>query len=259
MNRIIRLTPTLLRARRIHATRFQPRSNPLPLLRRPLTCTAHLLAKTPKVEDDLEEIDPKEYPELYPEEPVDTEWFVEQDEKDFVPLWQRRALGDQLKERWALSKVSQKLMESGALSPETLRDLLVESKMDNVQVLDVRDRCDWTDYMIIADSDNGERFLHNVADQVGQVVRLQKILIYLVSDYLLRTHTQVRKAIREHNEDLPLPHVEGRDSDSGWLLIDLGRCVVHLFTPQMRQLYDLEGLWTKDFILEEEEQKNKSA
>ncbi|KAL1935968.1 hypothetical protein VTP01DRAFT_102 [Rhizomucor pusillus] len=238
MNRIIRLTPTLLRARRIHATRFQPRSNPLPLLRRPLTCTAHLLAKTPKVEDDLEEIDPKEYPELYPEEPVDTEWFVEQDEKDFVPLWQRRALGDQLKERWALSKVSQKLMESGALSPETLRDLLVESKMDNVQVLDVRDRCDWTDYMIIADSDNGERFLHNVADQVGQVVR---------------------KAIREHNEDLPLPHVEGRDSDSGWLLIDLGRCVVHLFTPQMRQLYDLEGLWTKDFILEEEEQKNKSA
>lgn len=55
--------------------------------------------------------------------------------------------------------------------------------------------------------------------------------------------------------------MEGRDSDSGWLLIDLGRCVVHLFTPEMRQLYDLEGLWTRDFSLDEEgeEGENKSA
>lgn len=175
MHRFSRLTSTLLRTRPVHAVRIQHRSNPLPLFQRPLSYTAQRLAKTPKVEDDLEEIDPKEYPELYPEEPIDTEWFVEHDEKDFVPLWQRRALGDHLKERWALQKVSQKLMESGDLSPETLRDLLVESKMDNVQVLDVRDRCDWTDYMIIAESANGERFLRNVADQVGQVVRRPSI------------------------------------------------------------------------------------
>jgi ribosomal silencing factor RsfS len=40
-----------------------------------------------------------------------------------------------------------------------------------------------------------------------------------------------------------MPHIEGRHDQSGWLLIDLGRCVIHLFTPEIREQYDLEGLW----------------
>lgn len=31
--------------------------------------------------------------------------------------------------------------------------------------------------------------------------------------------------------------------DSGWLLIDYGDVVVHLFAPEDRQYYDLERLW----------------
>ncbi|MFB6348405.1 ribosome silencing factor [Moraxella sp. ZJ142] len=34
------------------------------------------------------------------------------------------------------------------------------------------------------------------------------------------------------------------DKDSDWTLVDLGSVVVHIMTPQAREFYDLEGLWS---------------
>lgn len=39
-------------------------------------------------------------------------------------------------------------------------------------------------------------------------------------------------------------HVEGEPA-SGWVLVDFGSVVVHVFDPELREYYDLEGLWSQ--------------
>jgi ribosome-associated protein len=34
------------------------------------------------------------------------------------------------------------------------------------------------------------------------------------------------------------------ESESGWVLLDYGDVIVHLFAPEERAYYDLEGLWS---------------
>jgi ribosome-associated protein len=50
----------------------------------------------------------------------------------------------------------------------------------------------------------------------------------------------VRRALRERGARLR--HVEGT-ADSGWLLMDYGDVIVHVFLEDTRRFYDLERLW----------------
>lgn len=43
-------------------------------------------------------------------------------------------------------------------------------------------------------------------------------------------------------EGIKLWHTEG-EKDAKWVLLDYGDCLVHLFEPETRRFYDLEGLW----------------
>jgi ribosome-associated protein len=51
----------------------------------------------------------------------------------------------------------------------------------------------------------------------------------------------VREAVKETYSKLPLA-IEGT-ADSGWMLLDYGDVVVHIFLQDKRNYYDLEGLW----------------
>ncbi len=44
------------------------------------------------------------------------------------------------------------------------------------------------------------------------------------------------------NDGVKSLHTEG-DSNSGWVLVDFGPVIVHLFTPEDREFYTLESLW----------------
>jgi ribosome-associated protein len=52
---------------------------------------------------------------------------------------------------------------------------------------------------------------------------------------------------------------EGTDGDGVWVLQDFGDVVLHVFTPEGRELYDLEGLWADAPRLELELSQNPAS
>lgn len=45
-------------------------------------------------------------------------------------------------------------------------------------------------------------------------------------------------------EGHPVKRVEGY-ADGTWILLDLGNAIVNVFTPEQRQFYNLERLWSE--------------
>lgn len=91
---------------------------------------------------------------------------------------------------------------------------LEDMKAIDVQVMDVRELTDITDYMVVC-SGSSDRHVKAIADKLLD-------------------------ALRERNIR-PLG-VEGREK-STWVLLDFGDVVVHVMHPEDRSFYDLEGLW----------------
>jgi ribosome-associated protein len=92
-----------------------------------------------------------------------------------------------------------------------------------------------------------------IADQKGEDVLLLDIQeVSILADYFIigsvNSTRQAKAVIEElkqgtkHRFDVRPFRIEG-DANSGWVLMDYGSVVVHLFTPEMRAYYDLEGLW----------------
>jgi ribosome-associated protein len=96
----------------------------------------------------------------------------------------------------------------------TCAHLADERKAEEIVVLEVRQLAFFTDYFVIATGRN-ERQIQAIAQEVRS-----------------RMTSLGREVIG----------VEG-EAASGWVLIDLGEAVVHLFDPEARGIYDLELLW----------------
>jgi len=57
----------------------------------------------------------------------------------------------------------------------------------------------------------------------------------------------ILKSVKQNFQTIPWSR-EGR-GDSEWILLDYGDVIVHLFSPEKRAFYDLEGLWQEGNIL----------
>ncbi len=88
--------------------------------------------------------------------------------------------------------------------------------------------------------------------QAENTVKLMLGAISSVTDYFViataNSELQLRALVgfleREAREKLGLrPLSESGNSESGWILIDFGTVIVHVMTPEVRDRYNLEGLW----------------
>ena len=96
-----------------------------------------------------------------------------------------------------------------------LVDTLLEKKGSDILLMDIRERAIFTDYFVICNGDN-KRQLKALADSVTDEAKKQA-------------------------EVMPWG-VEGQ-AEFGWVLVDFGDVVVHLFDPEQRDYYALEELW----------------
>lgn len=58
---------------------------------------------------------------------------------------------------------------------------------------------------------------------------------------------EVRRMVKDTYDQRPL-QVEG-DSSSGWILLDYGEVILHLFSPALRDYYALEQLWAEGRVV----------
>jgi ribosome-associated protein len=68
------------------------------------------------------------------------------------------------------------------------------------------------------------------------------------SDRQLRAlNDYIRQAIREKYGIVP--HATEGTPESGWIVMDYGDVIVHIFTAAERDYYDLAGFWSKASVL----------
>ena len=97
---------------------------------------------------------------------------------------------------------------------EAARKSLEDDKAENILVLDVTGRADYTDRLIIA---------------TGQVERQLQAMASHLDEALGKAGLHLKRDSIQASPD--------------WVLIDAGDLVIHLFRPDARELYRLERMW----------------
>ncbi len=97
---------------------------------------------------------------------------------------------------------------------------LEDKKGEDILLLDIQNLASFADYFVLCNG-TSDRMLESLADAIRESVKKQFGMT---------------------------AGVEGEPTD-GWLVIDLGDVVVHLFSPDQRDYYDLEKLWDRGKVL----------
>ncbi len=99
-------------------------------------------------------------------------------------------------------------------------DALEEKKGEDILLMDLQNVTDFTDYFVLC-TGTSDRMLDALADAVLEAI-----------------HKKHHKKGRREGE-----------SRDGWVLLDFGDVVVHLFAPEQRDYYRLEDLWSAGKVL----------
>ena len=92
--------------------------------------------------------------------------------------------------------------------------MAIDKQATNTVLLDVRGMCGFADYFVISSGESA-RQLHAIYDEIEKALKKEGVQ--------------------------PL-HREG-GADSGWLLLDYGDVIVHVFSDEERDYYNLDDFW----------------
>lgn len=96
-----------------------------------------------------------------------------------------------------------------------LVDTILDKKGSDITLLDIRDQAVFADYFLLCNGES-DRQLQTLVHSIAENAKMKANI-------------------------LPLG-IEG-EARNGWLLIDFGDLVVHIFAPEQRNYYNLEDLW----------------
>jgi len=107
------------------------------------------------------------------------------------------------------------LLDPGKIAKAAV-DIASDKKASDVILLDIRDVTTIADYFVIC-SGNNTRQIQAIADAIDEELGKQGANLF---------------------------HREGV-AETGWLLLDFGDVIVHIFGPKEREYYRLERLWSE--------------
>jgi len=90
-----------------------------------------------------------------------------------------------------------------------------DKQASNIVLLDARGVCSFADYFVICAGDT-ERQIRTIYDEIELTLKKEGVL----------------------------PHHHEGTIDSGWLLLDYGDVIVHIFGTLEREYYQLDELWS---------------
>ena len=121
-------------------------------------------------------------------------------------------MSDQLQEEHSIRRTPFRPQDADALVASVLASLDGD-KAEDILTIDLRGRSDVADKMVVA-TGRSQRQVGAMADHLVEKLKGAGIA----------------------------PSVEGM-GQGDWVLIDAGDLIVHLFRPEVRAFYDLEGIW----------------
>ena len=132
-------------------------------------------------------------------------------------MLEKKAIKKAVKKPKTVKKVVKKVLKKVNPSldiTDLIKQSLEDDKAEDLVIIDLKDKTDIADFMIVA-SGTSNRHVLSLADNLVTKLKKHKII----------------------------PRVEGKQQ-ADWVLIDAVNVIVHIFRPEVRQYYNLEKMWS---------------